>query len=69
MRVAAAFCLLAVTLPAANSVSISDAASKAAEASLSKTEIQVFVSATRQSKTNAVLAGIAGLRIRSVTWP
>jgi len=43
MRVAAAFCLLAVTLPAANSVSISDAASKAAEASLSKTETQASV--------------------------
>jgi len=53
MRVAAAFCLLAVMLPAANSVSISDAASKAAEASLSKTETQASVSATRQSKTNA----------------
>ena len=63
MRVAAAFCLLAVTLPAANSVSISDAASKAAEASLSKTETQASVSATRQLKTNAVLAGIAGRRI------
>jgi hypothetical protein len=45
MRVAAAFCLLAVTLPAAHSVSISDAASKAAEASLSKTETQASVSA------------------------